>query len=205
MAVSPLETPLYLAHALFTVIYLLKRLSAGVFAVCRASPFSAAPVFSFFASIALPPWRTAFSQFAPVVNLGFPVLASGSNCAVKPTRLRRAAYFRSLGLMKVRIGLVVAFFVVALQWLVVAGFVSHSYMWFLKANDPIVTAGIIGTVIFSIGSILAIAFSLWAYGKLYQQGSNLMYLSQLLGLAGLAGLLVFFGLASVGYVLFVHR
>ena len=32
-----------------------------------------------------------------------------------------------------------------------------------------------------------------------------MYLSQLLGLAGLAGLLVFFGLASVGYVLFVHR
>ena len=25
-----------------------------------------------------------------------PVLASGSNCAVKPTRLRRAAYFRSL-------------------------------------------------------------------------------------------------------------
>ena len=31
-----------------------------------------------------------------VVKLGFPVLASGSNCAVKPTRLRRAAYFRSL-------------------------------------------------------------------------------------------------------------
>ncbi len=107
--------------------------------------------------------------------------------------------------MKIRIGLVAAFLVVALQWLVVAGFVSHSYMWFLKANDPIVTAGIIGTVLFSVGSILAIAFSLWAYGKLYQQGSNLMYLSQLLGLAGLAGLLVFFGLASVGYVLFVHR
>ena len=68
--------------------------------MCRASPFSAAPVFSFFASIALPPWRTAFSQFAPVVNLGFPVLASGSNCAVKPTRLRRAAYFRSLACEK---------------------------------------------------------------------------------------------------------
>ena len=49
-----------------------------------------------FASIAPPPWRSAFSRFAPVVNLGFPVLASGSNCAVKPTRLRRAAYFRSL-------------------------------------------------------------------------------------------------------------
>ena len=49
-----------------------------------------------FASIAPPPWRRAFSQFAPVVKLGFPVLASGSNCAVKPTRLLRAAYFRSL-------------------------------------------------------------------------------------------------------------
>ena len=49
-----------------------------------------------FASIAAPRWRSAFSRFAPVVKLGFPVLASGSNCAVKPTRLRRAAYFRSL-------------------------------------------------------------------------------------------------------------
>ena len=27
-------------------------------------------------------------------QVGVPVLASGSNCAVKPTRLRRAAYFR---------------------------------------------------------------------------------------------------------------
>ena len=51
---------------------------------------------TFFASIAPPPWRTAFSRFALVVNLGLPVLASGSNRAVKPTRLRRAAYFRSL-------------------------------------------------------------------------------------------------------------
>ena len=49
-----------------------------------------------FASIAPPPWRCAFSRFAPVVNSVVSVLASGSNCAVKPTRLRRAAYFRSL-------------------------------------------------------------------------------------------------------------
>ena len=45
-----------------------------------------------FSGIAPLPWRRAFSQFAPVVKLGFPVLASGSNCAVKPTRLRRSAY-----------------------------------------------------------------------------------------------------------------
>ena len=64
--------------------------------MCRVSPLGAAPVFSFFASSAPPPWRSAFSRFALVVNLGLPVLASGSNRAVKPTRLRRAAYFRSL-------------------------------------------------------------------------------------------------------------
>ncbi|MBF6630549.1 MAG: DUF1010 domain-containing protein [Comamonas sp.] len=78
--------------------------------MCRASPWSFALFQAFldsspcaacassyhFSSSASPPWRTAFSQFSLVVNLGFPVLASGSNCAVKPTRLRRAAYFRSL-------------------------------------------------------------------------------------------------------------
>ena len=59
-----------------------------------SSPCAASATSYHFASIAPPPWRRAFSQFAPVVKLGFPVLASGSNCAVKPTRLRRAAYFR---------------------------------------------------------------------------------------------------------------
>ena len=84
-------------HVLFTGVYLLKRLFVGFWVSRRASPWGAAPVFSFFASSAPPPWHTAFSRFAPVVNLGLPVLASGSNQAVKPTRLRRAAYFRSLG------------------------------------------------------------------------------------------------------------
>ncbi|MBS0507174.1 MAG: DUF1010 domain-containing protein [Proteobacteria bacterium] len=32
-----------------------------------------------------PRWRSAFSQFAPVVTLGLPVLASGSNCSSQPT------------------------------------------------------------------------------------------------------------------------
>ena len=45
-----------------------------------------------FCSAALPRWRCAFSQFVPVVKLGLPVLASGSNISVKPTRLRRSAY-----------------------------------------------------------------------------------------------------------------
>ena len=66
-------------------------------AFLASSPCAASATSYHFASIVSPPWRRAFSQFALVVNLGFPVLASGSNCAVKPTRLRRAAYFRSLG------------------------------------------------------------------------------------------------------------
>ena len=45
-----------------------------------------------FGSAALPRWRCAFSQFVPVANFGLPVLASGSNISVKPTRLRRSAY-----------------------------------------------------------------------------------------------------------------
>ena len=53
-----------------------------------------------FSSTAPPQWRSAFPRFAPVINFGFPVLAFGSNCAVKPTRLRRAAYFRSLAPQK---------------------------------------------------------------------------------------------------------
>ena len=38
-----------------------------------------------FASIAPPPWRSAFSQFAHVVKLGFPVLASVSNWSLQRT------------------------------------------------------------------------------------------------------------------------
>ena len=95
-SVSLRKTRFIQPHALFTGIYLLKRLSAGFLVSCRASPFGAAPVFSFFASSAPPPWRSAFSRFALVVNLGFPVLASVANRAVKPTCLRQAAYFRSL-------------------------------------------------------------------------------------------------------------
>ena len=97
-------------HALFTGIYFLKRLFAGFLpcaglrlgalrcfqAFLASSPCAASATSYHFSSSASPRWRTVFSWFAPIVNLGFPVLASGSNRAVKPTRLRRAAYFRSL-------------------------------------------------------------------------------------------------------------
>ena len=100
--VSLRKTRFIQPHVLFTGVYLLKRLSAG-FLPCAGLRLWALRQFqAFFASTASPPWRTAFSRFALVVNFGFPILASGSNCAVKPTRLRRAAYFRSLGPFKIR-------------------------------------------------------------------------------------------------------
>ncbi|UHJ65681.1 DUF1010 domain-containing protein [Melaminivora jejuensis] len=40
------------------------------------------------------PWPSAFSCAAPFFKSGRTLLAFGSNQAVKPTRLRRAAYFR---------------------------------------------------------------------------------------------------------------
>ena len=54
-------------------------------AFLASSPCAASATSYHFASIAPPPWRRAFSQFAPVVKLGFPVLASGSNCSSQPT------------------------------------------------------------------------------------------------------------------------
>ena len=100
MAVSLRKTRFIQPHVLFTGVYLLKRLSAG-FLPCAGLRLWALRQFqTFFASSAPPPWRSAFSRFAPVVNLGLPVLASGSNRAVKPTCLRQAAYFRSLACEK---------------------------------------------------------------------------------------------------------
>ncbi|WP_342666110.1 DUF1010 domain-containing protein [Simplicispira psychrophila] len=43
-------------------------------------------------------YAVLFRGSRPSPAWGFPVLAFGSNRSVKPTRLRRAAYFRSLGL-----------------------------------------------------------------------------------------------------------
>jgi hypothetical protein len=107
--------------------------------------------------------------------------------------------------MKIRIGLFVSLLVIALQWLVVMGFVEHSYAWWLKADDPVIDAGISGTIIFSIGSIAAVGFLLWVHDQLYNQKSHLKYLAQLLAIAGLSGLLVFFGMVFIGYILLVHR
>jgi hypothetical protein len=60
-----------------------------------ASSACAASAASYYSCSAVPlPWPGASSQAAPVFKSGRVLLTFGSNCAVKPTRLRRAAYFR---------------------------------------------------------------------------------------------------------------
>jgi hypothetical protein len=69
-------------------------------AFLASSAYAACATSYHFSSIA-PPWlRSAFSQFALVVNSEVSVFASVANCAVKPTCLRQAAYFRSLACEK---------------------------------------------------------------------------------------------------------
>jgi len=56
------------------------------FSVFLATGLCVASVSSYHSSSVAPPrWRFAFSQFAPVVKLGLPVLASGSNFSSQPT------------------------------------------------------------------------------------------------------------------------
>ena len=71
----------------------LRLLALRWFVVFLASGPCAASASSYRFSSAVPPrWRCAFSQFVPGAKLGLPVLASGSNISVKPTRILRSAY-----------------------------------------------------------------------------------------------------------------
>ncbi|MBS0391675.1 MAG: DUF1010 domain-containing protein [Proteobacteria bacterium] len=54
-------------------------------AFLAAGPCAASASSYHFASVAPPRWRFAFSQFAPIVKVGLPVLAIGSNCSSQPT------------------------------------------------------------------------------------------------------------------------
>lgn len=120
-------------------------------------------------------------------------------------KITRRCSTQSLVFMKIRTGLFFSFLVIALQWLVVMSFVEHSYTWWLKAGNPVITAGISTTILFSIGSSLVVGFSMWAHDRLYSQESRLKYVAQFLAMAGLSGLLVFFGMVFRGYTELVAR
>ena len=71
----------------------LRLLASRWFVLFLASgPCSASASSYCFRSAAPPRWRCAFSQLVPVAKSKLPVLASGSNLPVKPTRLQRSAY-----------------------------------------------------------------------------------------------------------------
>ncbi|WP_448255318.1 DUF1010 domain-containing protein [Ottowia oryzae] len=65
----------------------------GQFSVFLASSACHSSATSYHSCSAAPlPWRSAFSWAAPVSKSRRSLLAFGSNSALKPTRLRRAAY-----------------------------------------------------------------------------------------------------------------
>ena len=71
----------------------LRLLAFRRFPVFLASSTCVASASSYYFCSAAPPrWRYAFSQFVPVAKFGLPVLASGSNISVMPTRILRSAY-----------------------------------------------------------------------------------------------------------------
>ncbi|WP_119013137.1 DUF1010 domain-containing protein [Simplicispira metamorpha] len=71
----------------------LRLLALRWFVVFLASGPCTASANSYRFCSAVPPrWRRAFSQLAPVTKSWLPVLASGSNLPVKPTRILRSAY-----------------------------------------------------------------------------------------------------------------
>ncbi|WP_106701890.1 DUF1010 domain-containing protein [Ottowia oryzae] len=71
----------------------LRLLAFCHFSVFLASSPCVASASSYcFRSAAPPRWRCAFSRFVPVAKFNLPVLASGSNISVKPTRILRSAY-----------------------------------------------------------------------------------------------------------------
>ncbi|WOO32279.1 DUF1010 domain-containing protein [Diaphorobacter limosus] len=65
----------------------------GKFSVFLAPSACQSSATSYHSCSAAPlPWRSAFSWVAPVLKSRRSLLAFGSNSALKPTRLRRAAY-----------------------------------------------------------------------------------------------------------------
>ena len=104
--VSRLETRFIQAHVLFTGIHLLKHLSAGFLpcaglrlgvlrqfqAFLASSPCSASAASYHSCSVAPLPRPSAFSWAAHVFKAGRPLLAFGSNSALKRTGFQPAAY-----------------------------------------------------------------------------------------------------------------
>lgn len=95
--------------------------------------------------------------------------------------------------------------IVIVQWLVVGGFIAHSYMWWMKANDYQITAGVSGTVAMAVFVAMAIVYSAHSYVTTSQNAIWVRVASLLILCTGLIGQLVFWGMALSGVIILVHR
>ena len=95
--------------------------------------------------------------------------------------------------------------VVIVQWLIVGGFIAHSYMWWMKANDFQITAGVGGTIAMAVFVAAAIVYSAYSYVTAPQSAILVRVASLLVLCAGLMGQLVFWGMALSGVTILVHR
>lgn len=107
--------------------------------------------------------------------------------------------------MKLRISTIITLLIATLQWLIIGGFVSHSYMWLLKADAPTIDAGITMTALWSIVTLVSLGYSFWAYDKLLIEKSKLRFAAILSAQLAVSGLLVFWGMVSIGLIVMVHR
>lgn len=95
--------------------------------------------------------------------------------------------------------------IVITQWLIVGGFISHSYMWWMKANDAQITAGVAGTIAMTMFAAAAIFYSAYSYVTAQPSAIWLRVVSLLVLCVGLIGQLIFWGMALSGVAVLVHR
>ena len=95
--------------------------------------------------------------------------------------------------------------VVLLQWLIVMGFVSHSYLWWTKASDPQITVGIIGSVAMLGGVLAAVLIAIRIFIAAPSSQIKLRVLSLFVAVGGGCGQIVFWAMAGTGLSLLVLR
>lgn len=95
--------------------------------------------------------------------------------------------------------------VVTIQWLLVGGFVAHSYMWWMKANDYVITAGVSGTVLMLVLTTASVIYAATFYVKAAPNDTKSRVAALLTVCTGLTGQLVFWGMALSGVTILVHR
>lgn len=94
---------------------------------------------------------------------------------------------------------------IALQWLVVVSFVSHSYSWWVKAGQAVVTANTTKSLLMLAFALAASLFATWQYVKFPEESLWFRLAALFTALTGIAGQLVYSGMVISGMITFVAR